>query len=442
MFARSKLQSLLRLTLLSIFLSFGLQFEAQAASSSISISDEVYGNNAASRANAALLDDDWASSYPGGSASIPDLFSGASGYTGSKTFEDSIGSDYSVKWGFGHLDEEGPGTPTSITFVPVTSGALTIGTSNSIQSGAPNPLSSHTRISTGYSSPDGLDAIKFDFSNSPTDIYAFGVFLGDLESRANNGTTARVILLDDMGDVIGDHPIIFTGEVITSSGVSSYMAVEPAGSPTGPNNNPGGKWGNKTTVFVSVKSDTVVASAIIHVGDDDHTSNYVGAQEHFGITGFQVPSEPYAPGGTAILAAEKIVETYDVGGYALPGQDVVYTISVENEGTGAVDDDSIVLIDSLPNTIIFYNGDMDDAGPATGPVLFSQSSGAGLNFDDLADVKYSDAAAKPADFSSCNYAPVMGYDVNVKHICLNPKGGLVSGSPFPAASFKFRAQIR
>ena len=410
------------------------------AASTLLVSDEAFGNNTASRSVAAGLDDSWAASYPGGSAVIPDLFSAASGFTGNKAFTDSIGSNYDVAWSFGFITGTGPGKPISTTFVPVSTGTLTIGPSNVLQSGAPNPIPSNTRISTGYNSSSNLAAMQLNFVSSPTPIYAFGIYVGDLESRVNNGTDGRVILYDISGAVIGDHSIVFTGNVDGSAGPSSYTPIEPTGFPTGPQNNPSGTYGNATTAFISVESDTQIGYAVIHVGDDDHSVNNNGSSEQLAFAGFQVTSEPYAP-GMALLTSAKTVALYDAGTYAIPGKDVIYTFSIANTGTGPADVDSIFLVDSLPGEITFYNGDMDDAGPATGSILFSQSSGAGLTFTELTDVKYSDLPAKPTAISDCNYAPTGGYDANVRHICLNPKGSLTSGTPDPAVSIKFRARI-
>lgn len=149
---------------------------------------------------------------------------------------------------------------------------------------------------------------------------------------------------------------------------------------------------------------------------------------------------------TPTLSAEKSVETY--GGnpnpYSLPGNDVIYTIEISNTGSGPVDDDSIFLIDSMPEEVTFYNGDMDDGGPATSPVLF-ENTDSGLTFDGNSslDVGYSNAVAKPTSFASCGYTPSVGYDLNVKHICFSPKGELSEGTITPSSfSVSFRGRIK
>lgn len=148
--------------------------------------------------------------------------------------------------------------------------------------------------------------------------------------------------------------------------------------------------------------------------------------------------------GTATIIAAKTVAPADASGagqFQIPGNDVIYTISAANIGAGSADAGSVLVIDSLPAEIEFFNGDMDGAGPATGPVLFTQT-GAGLTFNPASDVAYSNAAPRPATFAACTYAPAAGYDPNVRHLCVNPKGAMQSGDPDPTFSIQFRARIK
>ena len=143
------------------------------------------------------------------------------------------------------------------------------------------------------------------------------------------------------------------------------------------------------------------------------------------------------------LQADKSVSVWDpaaLGLYALPGNDVIYTISVTNAGDGTTTSDSLVLIDVMPGDVEFYNGDIDDTGPETDPVSFAQT-GAGLTYSYATDVAYSNSATAPADFSACTYSPSSGYDPNVTYICLNPGGSMAAGDPDPTFSFSFRARI-
>ena len=270
-------------------LFFCTLFSHAYAGTTVTISDEAVGNNIAGRAAAATLDDAWANSLPSGIFN-PNLFGGGSGYDGSKTIIDPSGSYYNIGWEVGHIDDSGSGTPSSTTFIKATSGTVTYGTSLRIQGKAPNPTTD-TRLSTGHSA-SGLNAILLDFSSSITPVYEFGVFIGDLESRLNNGTAARMIVFDQLGGLLSDSPIVFTGTVLNGT---NYTSVEPLGSPSGGSNTPSGFWGNDTTAFITVKSDQVIGKAILHTGDDDHTVSNDGTLEQLGMTSILLPYEPFIP---------------------------------------------------------------------------------------------------------------------------------------------------
>ena len=148
--------------------------------------------------------------------------------------------------------------------------------------------------------------------------------------------------------------------------------------------------------------------------------------------------------GTAIYHVAKSSTVLDVSGlgrFAIPGNDVVYTITVTNTGTAPSSADSTFVLDSLPPEVVFFNGDIDDAGPATGAVYFTQN-GAGLSFSNATDLKFSDSDSPPAAFSSCTYVPAAGYDPMVRHVCLNPKGEMASGSPAPSFNLQLRVRIQ
>ena len=141
----------------------------------------------------------------------------------------------------------------------------------------------------------------------------------------------------------------------------------------------------------------------------------------------------------ANLNAAKTVSIYDpqgLGLYAVPGNDVIYTISANNTGAGAVDAGSLQLIDNMPGDVSFFNGDIDGAGPETDPVTF-QETGSGLTFDFATNVGFSNSSAAPASFSDCTYTPAAGYDPNVAFICFNPSGSMAGGSNW-AVSFRAR----
>ena len=323
--------------LIGYLLSFGLLLASNVyANTTVTVSDEAFGNNSAGRAAAATLDDDWAASLPSGIFN-PDLFEGGTGYDGAKTIIDPTGAFYRVGWEVGSIDDTGPGTPTSTTFIKATSGGVTYGSSDRIQATAPNPVS-EWRLSSNHSAP-GLNAILLDFSESLTPIYELGIFIGDAESRINNGTAARMIVFDKFGNLLKDAPIIYTGTVLTGTGPGdyyTYTSVEPPGSPSGEANTPSGYWGNNTTAFVTVKSDQVIGKVIFQAGDDDHTTLNEGTQEQIGMTGILLPYEPYVP--PAALPPEPVHPVFEANHQSqiLPGNVLFYAHKFSTPNTGSV----------------------------------------------------------------------------------------------------------
>lgn len=143
----------------------------------------------------------------------------------------------------------------------------------------------------------------------------------------------------------------------------------------------------------------------------------------------------------AKLRGEKSVKVLDVGGYSLPGTDMIYTITITNIGEGVTDTDSVVIIDEMPSQMTFFNGDHDGSGPSTDRVGFNETATT-LSFNPNTDVRFSDAAAKPSSFAACTYTPATGYDPAVTFICLNPKGQMAAGDPDPSFGVSFRARIK
>ena len=149
----------------------------------------------------------------------------------------------------------------------------------------------------------------------------------------------------------------------------------------------------------------------------------------------------FGPGVLTVAKTSVIYDPANTNRLAIPGNDVLYTITTSNVGTGPVDSNSIFIVDTLPAGVEFYNGDVDDGGPATAPVLFAQT-GSSLTFTAATDVRYSNLAPFPTSFAACAYTPVAGYDPAVRHVCINPKGVMSSGTPSPNFSVQFRTRIK
>ena len=145
------------------------------------------------------------------------------------------------------------------------------------------------------------------------------------------------------------------------------------------------------------------------------------------------------------IQAEKSVDVWDPnndGLYALPGNDVLYTLTLTNLGDVPADMDSVFLKDKIPDHVTFYNSDIDGPiAPELHPVIFTQIGTTGLTFTYATDVGYSTSSTEPDNMSECNDLPSSGYNASITYICFNPKGQFLGGNPDPQASFSFRARI-
>ncbi len=150
-------------------------------------------------------------------------------------------------------------------------------------------------------------------------------------------------------------------------------------------------------------------------------------------------------GGTPNMAATKAIEIYDPlneGLYSIPGNDVVYTISLTNSGSASPDANTLFFTDELPDEVEFYNGDIDGAGPQTNPIEFI-NTGSGLSFSYASDAGYSNGTVRPTTMAGCSYTPAAGYDPNVNYICFAPSGTMNNGgTPAPSFGLKFRARLK
>ncbi len=142
------------------------------------------------------------------------------------------------------------------------------------------------------------------------------------------------------------------------------------------------------------------------------------------------------------LSASKVVEVFDPLGeglFAVPGNDVLYTITLTNNGAGSVDDDSLFFVDALPPELVFFNGDADGPGPGTDAVIFN-GAGSGLTFDPSSDVAFS--TTPPASFADCSPSLVSGFDPSIRYVCFNPQGQMAAGTPAPSIMLTFRARLQ
>jgi hypothetical protein len=133
------------------------------------------------------------------------------------------------------------------------------------------------------------------------------------------------------------------------------------------------------------------------------------------------------------LALTKSVAAFVSGGFMLPGEDVVYTLTITNTG-GVIDGGSIVVSDPLPSQLDFFYG----TGTPS-PVSFSDGTGAaatGLSCCLTSNISYLNSAGTVI-------TPASSYDTLVRQIRITPSGTMPSGLTTPTSfQLSFRARIR
>jgi len=149
----------------------------------------------------------------------------------------------------------------------------------------------------------------------------------------------------------------------------------------------------------------------------------------------------------AVSKTSSIWDPGSAGLFHVPGTEVLYRVSIRNDGTGEVDEDSLLIVDSLPSEVEFWNGDIDDGGtniyPDVAPVGFEIVAGSGVSFDPSTDLRYSTSSSPPASFGDCSTVSMdNSYRSDIRFICIRPTGTLGSGSPNPEVSFVLRARIK
>jgi hypothetical protein len=130
----------------------------------------------------------------------------------------------------------------------------------------------------------------------------------------------------------------------------------------------------------------------------------------------------------------------------IPGALQTYTVRVTNQGAGALDNNSALVVDAVPLNTKLFVGNL--GAPGSGPVLFTNgapSSGLTWTFTAL------NSATDDLEFSNDNgatwtYTPTAdadGCDVAVTTIRMRPKGTMPgNGGGNPYFELRFRVRVR
>jgi len=134
---------------------------------------------------------------------------------------------------------------------------------------------------------------------------------------------------------------------------------------------------------------------------------------------------------------------------AIPGAEMMYSLQVSNSGTGAVDADTIVIIDPMNSNVALMVADLNGAG--SGPVIFLDNTPAGgvvsgLTYTFIAlnsaidDVSFSNDGG-----ATYNYTPTPdanGVDATVTHIRIAPKGAMAANTGAGNPNFELRFKVK
>ncbi|MGA8513773.1 MAG: hypothetical protein WB821_03240, partial [Burkholderiaceae bacterium] len=128
----------------------------------------------------------------------------------------------------------------------------------------------------------------------------------------------------------------------------------------------------------------------------------------------------------------------------IPGAENVYTLTVQNTGSGAVDTNTLVLVDLIPTNSEVFTGNLSTGAPFT----FSDGalpSGLTCGFTALSNTTDCIDFSKDSGVTWA-YVPNGAYDPAVTHIRFrlvgSMSGDLVPGSPYPSFSIQFKTRIK
>lgn len=139
----------------------------------------------------------------------------------------------------------------------------------------------------------------------------------------------------------------------------------------------------------------------------------------------------------AVAMSSAVFEPPADNPFATPGSDILLTTTVSNEGTGSTDADSVFVALTIAQAHAFRNA----ATPSFSGVIGFNSGSPNLTFSAASDLRFSNSATVPASLADCTYTPTGGYDPQVRHVCINPKGTLPSGASQGQFTVQMRARI-
>lgn len=218
-------------------------------------------------------------------------------------------------------------------------------------------------------------------------------------------------------------PVLTTpgGSTVTigPSASPSLVAGQAAGNATAANNS---DQGNLTATFAQPVTTITFSYGNYPLGTGETTTG----QQAIGFAGFTYCPMPAL---AAVKTSAPTTGTY--GAFNYPGNDVIYTLTLNNTGGSSIDlaADPLNLTDVLPANVTFRNLAFD--GATTLPVKVISAAGTTIG---ASNITY-----KLTTGSTYTYTPVAGYDPLVGGIRIAPSGTLAANSTL---TVQFKVQIK
>ena len=308
-----------------------------------------------------------------------------------------------------------------------------------------------TSITQTYANPHVVGQVM-----SFNDVNASVFWNNDCDSRGNgaffSGQADGICVGKHIGQINNTRAAETLGYIVIEAGAATVNDITFA-TAVGPDT--GGGVGNNPPYNYSVSGDfdiAVLSSAgedggqggwAILYGADPLSANQiswaideevVAGDTSRGHTTENVGYWVFDNNQTPNMSAGKDVAMFsgNASDYAVPGSDVVYSITVDNTGSGPVDANTIVIIDAMPPELSYL----------VGSATFIDND-SGLIFDPALDIAFSKAASAPTNFAGCGDSPTGTYDPDITFICLAPKGTMSEGTITPSSfTIEFQAAVK
>lgn len=148
-----------------------------------------------------------------------------------------------------------------------------------------------------------------------------------------------------------------------------------------------------------------------------------------------------------ITIAKSVVASSDpvnaaINPKAIPGSEMLYTMTITNSGAGAVDSGTTVITDPIPANMSLCVSTLCSNPPVVWTC--SAAPACGLTYSDVTDVTYSSTAGGGAPFTYTPVPDAAGYDSAVTGVRVNPTGVFngASGGINPSFSLSLKMKIK